>query len=291
VRSAVQALDDFLTKAREQLHITNHAAILESVRTDLELIRQGQRIVPGMGTVIPPGPIGAPGGSKAKSRPSSAFKTPSTAKARSRATRSTTSVDPQGLVGRRIWRYYPEEDPENPWVEGFLTDYDTISHTYTILFDPNDPGLKETTELGFDLNATNPSEYVLGDYVNIAEQIGSRRISQKPQPVKVSSPNNHGPAKRRRASVKIPANAPFNPLWLENALAEASSEDLHIMLSMLEKKEIDLLSAIEMTDKSLAMGEELEARLKLEVEFEDLCKKEQDIMDQLQQLRKIEASA
>lgn len=32
-------MDILLTKAREQLHITNHAEILESVRTDLELIR------------------------------------------------------------------------------------------------------------------------------------------------------------------------------------------------------------------------------------------------------------
>lgn len=41
-------------------------------------------------------------------------------------------------------------------MEGFLTDYDTNSQTYTILYDPNDPGLKETTEFGFDLNSTNP---------------------------------------------------------------------------------------------------------------------------------------
>ena len=65
----------------------------------------------------------------------------------------------------------------------------------------------------------------------------------------------------------------------------ASSEDLHIMLSMLEKKEIDILAAIEMTEKSLAMGEELEVRLKLEVEFDDLCKKESEIMQQLGELR------
>ena len=35
----MQAVDILLTKAREQLHIANHAEILESVRTDLELIR------------------------------------------------------------------------------------------------------------------------------------------------------------------------------------------------------------------------------------------------------------
>ena len=100
-------------------------------------------------------PIGAPGGLKGKSRPSGLSKTPSTAgKGRSRNTRSTGSVDPQGLVGRRIWRYYPDEDPQNHWVEGFLTDYDTKSNTYTILYDPNTA--KETTEDLFDPNANNP---------------------------------------------------------------------------------------------------------------------------------------
>jgi len=34
-----QAIDAFLTKAREQLRIDNHSEILESVRNDLELIR------------------------------------------------------------------------------------------------------------------------------------------------------------------------------------------------------------------------------------------------------------
>jgi len=150
------SIDAFLTKAREHLRITNHANILEAVRADLERIRQGQRITQGTGTPIQSGPIGAPGGARAKSR-ASGYKTPSTGgKGRSRAMRSAGSVDSQGLVGRRIWRYYPDENPEQPWVEGFLTDYDTNSQTYTILYDPNDPGLKETTEFGFDLNSTNP---------------------------------------------------------------------------------------------------------------------------------------
>jgi hypothetical protein len=100
-------------------------------------------------------PIGAPGSSKGRSRPSGLSKTPSTGgKGRSRNTRSTGGVDPQGLVGRRIWRYYPDEDPQSPWVEGFLTDYDTHSNTYTILYDPNTA--KETTEGFFDLDANNP---------------------------------------------------------------------------------------------------------------------------------------
>lgn len=135
------------------------------------------------------------------------------------------------------------------------------------------------------------SEFVLGDYVNTAEQVGSRRISERPEPVKIASPANHGPNKRRRVSMKIPGTVPFQQYWLENALAQASSEDLHIMLSMLEKKEIDVISGIELTERSLAMGEELEARLKLEAEFEDLCNKESDIYKQISELKTIEAAS
>jgi hypothetical protein len=119
----------------------------------------------------------------------------------------------------------------------------------------------------------------------VAEHVGSRRVAHRPAEVKISSPASHGPSKRRRTSVKIPNTVPFTPVWLDEALMGASSEDLHIMLSMLEKKEIDILAAIEMTEKSLAMGEELEVRLKLEVEFDDLCKKESEIMQQLGELR------
>ena len=43
--STIQAVDLLLTKAREELHITNHAEILESVRTDLELIRYVLRLL------------------------------------------------------------------------------------------------------------------------------------------------------------------------------------------------------------------------------------------------------
>ena len=45
-------MDAFLTSARKMLHITNPGAILESVRTDLELIRQGQVVRAGSGTPV-----------------------------------------------------------------------------------------------------------------------------------------------------------------------------------------------------------------------------------------------
>jgi len=65
-------------------------------------------------------------------------------------------VDPNGYIGHRIWRYYPEEDPQRPWVEGFLSDYDPLSGTYTILYNPNDPTVIESVEEGFDFSTISP---------------------------------------------------------------------------------------------------------------------------------------
>lgn len=284
------AIDAFLTKAREQLRIDNHSEILESVRNDLELIRQGQRIAPGRSTPLSAGPIGASGPPRGK-RASGGFKTPSTGgKTGSRARFSRSqNADPREFVGRRIWRFYPEEDPGHPWVEGFISDYDSQSGMYTILYDPNDPAAKESAETNFNFMTAKSDEYVLGEFVNLAEQSGSRRIAQKPHPVKVPTPSSQGPSKRRRASaLKIPSSAPFHHPWFENAILDASAEELNIMLSMLEKREIDIMGAIKEAEKSLALGEELEARVKLETEFEDLCKKEEAIMKQLEQLRQVE---
>jgi hypothetical protein len=282
-------MDAFLTSARKMLHITNPGAILESVRTDLELIRQGQVVRAGSGTpVMGAGPIGAPSGGRGsagpKSRAGGAFKTPSQSKSRSRNTRSTGTVDPEGLVGRRVWRYYPNEDQNHPWVEGFFTGYDRSLNTYTITYDPNTASVSE--EAGFSLEYANPAEYVLGDYAFIQDQNGSRRQSERPADVKVQSPIGQGPSKRRRNGVKIPTSAPFQPLWFEGALQEGSRADLDIMLTMLELKEKDLLDAIQWAEKALEMGVELDSRLRLEAEFEALIAKERHIESQLVELRR-----
>lgn len=281
--------DAFLTSARKMLHISDHAAILDAVRTDLELIRQGQVVRAGSGTPVSGGgPIGAPGGARGsagpKSRAGGVFKTPSISKSRSRNTRSMGTVDPEGLVGRRVWRYYPNEDQNHPWVEGFFTGYDKSQNTYTITYDPNTPSVSE--EFGFSLEYANPAEYVLGDYAFIQDQNGSRRQSERPPDVKIHSPVGHGPSKRRRQGIKIPTAAPFQPLWFEGALQEGTAADLGIMLTMLEVKEKDLLDAIQWAEKALEMGVELEARLKLEAEFEALVAKEKHIQSQLTDLRK-----
>ena len=284
--------DQFLTQSRKMLNITNSAAILESVRPDLELIRQGQIVRAGSGTPLAgPGPIGAPGGARsggggAKSR--SAFKTPGASKGRSRAanTRSTGSIDPEGLVGRRVWRYYPNEDEKHPWVEGFFTGYDRSMNTYTITYDPNKESM--STETGFSLELANPAEYVLGDYAIVENQMGSRRWTEKPAPVHVQSPAGHPnrPSKRSRRDLKIPAQAPFAPLWFEDALASGSAGVLQIMLTMLEMRERDIVDTLQWAQLSLEMGQELETRLKLEAEFHRLVARENEIHGQLTALRK-----
>lgn len=284
--------DAFLTQARKMLNITNHGPILESVRADLELIRQGQIVRAGSGTPIAgPGPIGAPGGARSGGVPKSraAFKTPGISKSRSRNTRSTGTVDPEGLVGRRVWRYYPNEDPNHPWVEGFFTGYDRSQNTYTITYDPNMDSV--SYETGFSLDATNPSEYVLGDYAFVQDQHGSRRQSERPMDVKVQTPTGHGPAKRRKKDLKIPPVAPFAPLWFEDALACGSAGDLNVMLTMLEMREKDIVDTLQWAELSLEMGQELEARLKLEAEFHTLVARENEIHTQLAELRKAEGVA
>lgn len=201
--------------------------------------------------------------------------------------RSNGAADPHGLVGRRIWRWYPDEDPERPWVEGFLTDYDGTTNTYSILYDPNDPDKQEMVETGFDIQLANPAEYVLGDSFDLLQQYGSARLAERPQPVTVAPPAAAmPPAKRRRsAPIKIPALTPFPQAWFETAILEAGGDDLQTMLAMLEAKESELLGALEEVEMALLLGDDLEKRLELEDEFAVLCDKEAKIMAELAAIR------
>lgn len=243
------AREGFLAQARSILNISNETAqhIVEIVKTDRELIRRGQR-PPLAGAVqntpisaLPPGPIGAPGSSRPRGRPpvsGGVTRTPVARQPslnRSRNTRSNGAVDPNNYVGRRIWRWYPDEDPERPWVEGFLTDYDPTTNTYSILYDPNDPEKQEMVETGFDFSTTNPTEYVLGDIFDLKEQFGSSRLATRPEQVVIPPPTAiTGPSKRRRsAPLKVPAGAPFPPTWFETAVLDAGQEDLQSMLTKL----------------------------------------------------------
>ena len=104
----------------------------------------------------------------------------------------------------------------------------------------------------------------------------------------MQSPAGHPnrPSKRSRRDLKIPAQAPFAPLWFEDALASGSAGDLQIMLTMLEMRERDIVDTLQWAQLSLEMGQELETRLKLEAEFHRLVARENEIHGQLTALRK-----
>jgi len=196
------------------------------------------------------------------------------------------TVDPAGYVGRIIWRWYVDEDPERPWVEGFLIDYDAATGHYTILYDPHHPEQKESTESGFDFAAANPNEYVLGEYFDLETTVGSRRVEQRPAPVTVGPAAVTAPSKRRRtSSIKVPDRAPFPPAWFEGALAEASADDLNIMLGQLDRKELQVAAALEAVEMEMLLGDDLKKRADLEAQFADLCRKEDGIMRQLTEIR------
>lgn len=238
-------------------------------------------------------PIGAPGSSRPRGRPpvsGGVTRTPVARQPslnRSRNTRSNGAVDPNNYVGRRIWRWYPDEDPERPWVEGFLTDYDPTTNTYSILYDPNDPEKQEMVETGFDFSTTNPTEYVLGDIFDLKEQFGSSRLATRPEQVVIPPPTAiTGPSKRRRsAPLKVPAGAPFPPTWFETAVLDAGQEDLQSMLTKLEIREAELKVAIEEVELECAMGEDGEKRRQLEAKFSELCQKEVKVMSELEALQ------
>ena len=200
------------------------------------------------------------------------------------------SVDPNNYVHRRIWRWYPNEDPEKPWVEGFIFEYEAEKGTYRILYDPNDPDKQESIEEGFNINIANPAEFVLGDYFDLENCYGSRRQAERPNPIPLAPPTAQtAPAKRRRSvSIKVPPSVPFPPTWLETAVLEASIDDLHVMLNMLEMREGELLAAIDHADMALRMGGDLEKRAALERQFEELCGKEIKVMDELKTLKNVE---
>jgi hypothetical protein len=206
--------------------------------------------------------------------------------ARPRSTRSMGTVDPHHLVGRRVWRWYPNEDPERPWVEGFIVEFNPESGTHGILYDPNDPEKQESMETGFNIHTANPSEYVLGDYFELENCFGSQRRAERPANVTIPpAATVAAPAKRRRsASIKVPPTVPFPMAWLETAVLEATSDDLHTMLNMLEMREGQLEGAIADAEMALKMGGDLEKRESLERQFNDLVKQELKMMEELKKL-------
>lgn len=210
--------------------------------------------------------------------------------ARPRSTRSMGTVDPHHLVGRRVWRWYPNEDSERPWVEGFIVEYNPETGTHGILYDPNDPGKQESMETGFNIHTANPAEYVLGDYFELENCFGSKRLGERPPSVTITPVAAvTAPSKRRRsASIKVPPTVPFPMAWLETAVLEATSDDLHTMLNMLEMREGQLEAAIADAEMALRLGGDLERREELERQFNELCKQELKVMAELKAVQNAE---
>ncbi len=221
-------------------------------------------------------------------RPTTVAGRAAAAPARARAPRPAAG-DPLGYVGRRAWRHYPDEDPANPWVEGFVVDYDAMTGQHTILYDPNDAANQETTEL-LDFALAEEGSYVIGepfeaDFRGIA---GSRRVAARP-PAAAGPPPAAPPAKRRRSGVAVPPGAPFPEPWFGRALGEAAGEDLDLMLGLLEGREAELEAGLEALEAEAAAGPERAERAALEEKFRALCEKERGVMAALRRLRALEA--
>jgi hypothetical protein len=185
-----------------------------------------------------------------------------------------------------VWRYYPDEDPARPWVEGFISNYDAAVDTYSILYDPNDPERGETEEHHFDLNAVPAEVYVLGDYVDLAAQIGSQRVAERPlaavlaAPAAAAAAGGAAPSKRRRPSVKVPPAAPFPRDWFAAAVGDASHEELRQMLHLLDAREAEIVGELAREDVGSVSAEELEQRAELERQFEELCRREAELWEE-----------
>jgi hypothetical protein len=221
-------------------------------------------------------------------RPTTVAGRAAAAPARARAPRPAAG-DPLGYVGRRAWRHYPDEDPANPWVEGFVVDYDAMTGQHTVLYDPNDAANQETTEL-LDFALAEDGSYVIGepfeaDFRGIA---GSRRVASRP-PAAAGPPPAAPPAKRRRSGVAVPPGAPFPEPWFGRALGEAAGEDLDLMLGLLEGREAELEAGLEALEAEAAAGPERAERAALEEKFRALCEKERGVMAALRRLRALEA--
>jgi len=248
-----------------------------------------------------PGGLGGGGGGKAFHRTGSA------AGGGGRSGRAPYD-DPYGYVGRRVWRLWPEENP--PWVEGYVTAYDPTSDSHTILYDPN-TGEQETSE-AFSFTIANPAEYVLDEMVHLQTMVGSRRQRDRPVPLEPVAPPPPGgypvvgaaggygggavgyggglggaPSLKRRksAAAPVPPYAPFDATYLASRLEVAQEDELTQMLVILQRREEEVGNEIVQLEDAILHGADLEKRAELEKQFEELCKREREVMAELKKLR------
>ncbi|PSC73353.1 chloroplastic isoform X2 [Micractinium conductrix] len=251
--------------------------------------QQARPTAPGGGALTP----GGYGGGAAAGMPRAAGGLPQ----RSRSTRQNSfggsGADPLGYCGRRLWRFWPQENP--PWVEGFIQQWDPDSDGYTIVYDPNTR--ESTEEVFFFATAIEGHDYVVGEYVDMTVVHGSRRQGDKPyvSPEALAAPPPPGllaalapvPSKKRKSisGLPVPADAPFEVTYLHARLPVAAEDELQQMLSVLERKERMVQAEVDLLEYHEANREDVEARGELERKFAVLCDKEAQLMAEIAALR------
>ncbi|KAL4420332.1 hypothetical protein ABPG77_010237 [Micractinium sp. CCAP 211/92] len=207
------------------------------------------------------------------------------------------ALDPMGYVGRRLWRYWPTENP--PWVEGFVQQWDPDTDNYTIVYDPNTTA---ATEEVFNFASASENEYVLGEYVDMTAVHGSQRLPDKPyvSPDILAMPPPAGllaalapaPSKKRKSisGAPVPVDAPFEITYLNARLPVAGEDELQQMLAVLERKERIVEAEINILEYQEANREDIEKRAELERKFRELCDREAQLMAEIAALRQATAA-
>ncbi|KAK2079770.1 hypothetical protein QBZ16_002165 [Prototheca wickerhamii] len=298
--------EEILTKLRSILNIDNnrHADVLATVKEEMQSLRSGVRVpqkqtplaarvgsstypvAPGSGTRKQPG-VGA--------RPPAAGtpRGPSGLGGKNQRAKARPGADPYGYVGRRVWRYWPSENP--PWVEGYIHDYEPESGTHSILYDPNQPG-RETVEDSYSFAEATAADFVLGEFVDLKTMVGSRRVADRPQDAILptnpaldagfTTPSSGGMGasnkkRRSQAATQVPAHAPFDPAWLQGRLQVAAEEELQGLQAVLDQREAQILSELNHLEGAVVSDEDHLARAELEAQLKDLCERETKLMAEL----------
>ncbi|KAL4860244.1 hypothetical protein ACK3TF_000429 [Chlorella vulgaris] len=299
--------EDVLTKLRDIWNISNqmHSSITSEMRSDPDVVAVRSGGMPasmgrGKTGLMPAPSLGlAPQPSVRRAAAPTGFGSAGSLQRmgsgmqRSRSTRQNGygggSADPLGYVGRRLWRFWPLENP--PWVEGFIQQWDPDADSYVIVYDPN---TRESTEEVFHFgSAVEGGDYVVGEYVDMMQVHGSRRQLEKPyiSPEALQAAPPPGmlaalapPPSKKRKSVSgapVPADAPFEPTYLIARLPVAAEDELYQMLAVLERKERVVEAEINILEYQEANREDIEKRTALERQFQELCDREEVLMREL----------
>ncbi|KAK9839223.1 hypothetical protein WJX81_002221 [Elliptochloris bilobata] len=203
------------------------------------------------------------------------------------------------LVGRKIWRFWPDE--ERQWVEGIVTDYRAADDHHAITYDMNTP--KESFEWFAIRNAREGVDYKLSDGLPLDPRELVHAQAAKMAAGDAPAQRFPSPAAPRRAGPKVPARgrppsgktlplagaavsgalashwAPFDARWFARTLPAARREDLAAMAARLDTRAAEVRS-------ELAGLAELEAGMadpvrRLRLQLDDLAAAERRVRGML----------